>query len=62
MKDTEQYLKFNGPLSELKSLGFEFCKLFADNRMQWNYEEFRIWKRGSILTIDGMRGLEILFF
>jgi hypothetical protein len=62
MKDAEQYLKFNGSLSELKYLGFEFCKLFADNRMQWNYEDFRIWKRDSILTIDCIRGIEILFF
>lgn len=51
---THKYIRFTGKYSKLKSMGYEFQKLFAGNYMQWGHDElgFRVWKRGAELTID----------
>tara|TARA_Y100001956_G_C4094438_1_gene174516 strand:- start:426 stop:932 length:507 start_codon:yes stop_codon:yes gene_type:complete len=62
------YLKFTGDFSQLKSMGFEFCKLFAGNRMQWSFENVkhmhytRIWKAASRITLDDLTNYEGRFF
>lgn len=44
------YLKFTGEFAKLKSMGYEFQKLFAANYMQWHKNGLRIFKRGSDIT------------
>jgi hypothetical protein len=62
------YLKFTGNAKDLKSMGFDFAKLFADNRMQWSIEDLkhihytRIWKAGSRITLDALVNYEGRFF
>jgi len=46
------HVKFTGTFKELKSQGFKFCKLFADNYMQWSKYGVRVWKRGGDVTLD----------
>ena len=53
MKNDEYgYVKFTGDYSMLKSMGFTFQKLFANNYMQWAKDGFRVWKRGHDITHD----------
>lgn len=62
------YLKFTGDFSQLKAMGFEFCKLFAGNRMQWSFENAkhihytRIWKAARRITLDDLTNYEGRFF
>jgi len=49
------YVKFTGQYNKLKSMGFEFQKLHAMNYMQWERNDFRIWKKGSEITHDELR-------
>ena len=51
MRD-QGYLKFTGDYKKLKSMGFEFQKLYANNYMQWHKNHFRVWKKGSDITHD----------
>ncbi len=44
------YLKFTGEYKQLKTMGYEFQKLFAGNYMQWHKNGLRIFKRGSDIT------------
>lgn len=46
------YVKFTGDYKKLKSMGFEFQKLYASNYMQWCKNHFRVWKKGSDITHD----------
>jgi len=57
---TFKVIKFTGPYGKLKTLGFEFQRLFAGNYMQWHHDEsdIRIWKRGADLTINCIQNNE----
>lgn len=46
------YVAFTGEYDQLKSMGFEFQKLYANNYQQWNLEDLRVWKKGAELTFD----------
>lgn len=60
-------IEFIGDYSKLKSMGFEFQKLFAGNYMQWSFETdkdvsyTRIWKKGAEVTVDDL-GIYAGFF
>jgi hypothetical protein len=62
------YLRFTGNVKNLKSIGFEFQKLFADNRINWSKEDLkhihytRIWKAGNRITLDALVNYEGRFF
>lgn len=49
------YIKFTGDYAKLKSMGYEFQRLYAGNYMQWCSDNgnghLRVWKRGAELTI-----------
>lgn len=47
-----KYIRFKGDYSKLKSMGYEFQRLFARNYMQWHNNETRIWKKGADVTIE----------
>jgi len=49
-----EYIKFTGKYEELKSKGFEFQRLFANNYMQWFKYGIRVWRRGGDITYDNM--------
>ena len=55
------YIKFTGEFGKLKSMGFEFQKLYASNYMQWCNDETRVWKKGCDVTMDRIP-CEGLFF
>jgi len=65
---TAPHLKFTGNVKNLKTMGFEFQKLFADNRMQWSKEDLkhihytRIWKAGNRIALDALVNYEGRFF
>ena len=54
MPKRHPYIKFTGKYNELKKMGFEFQRLFANNYMQWCNEEMgiRVWKKGGDVTWD----------
>lgn len=52
---TSTYVRFTGDFSGLKSLGYEFQKLYAANYMQWHKEGLRVWRKGSDVTSDKLR-------
>lgn len=47
-------IEFTGPFAELKTLGFEFQRLYAMNYMQWHHEpsQIRVWKKGRDVTCN----------
>lgn len=47
-------LEFIGPFAELKTLGFEFQRLYAANYMQWGHDasDIRVWKKGREVTCN----------
>ena len=51
-------IKFTGPYPVLRSMGFEFARLYASNYMSWGYHDLRIWKRGNDMTIGPVSGME----
>jgi len=57
---TFKQIGFTGDYAQLKSMGFEFQKLYAGNYMQWHHEEsdVRIWKKGADVTISQISGME----
>jgi len=57
----KHYLKFTGEYNQLKSLGFEFQKLYANDYLQWSKEEVRVWKKGAQVTIDCLTNYEGAF-
>ena len=64
-----KYIKFIGDYSKLKSMGYGFQKLFANNYMQWSKHSgneyspsTRIWKKGTDVTIDQLTNYEGSFF
>ncbi len=62
MKVQHKYIKFVGDYGKLKSMGFEFCRLFASNYMQWCNNETRVWKKGEEVTLDRLTNFEGAFF
>jgi len=54
---TNSRIKFIGKYNELKSLGYDFQKLYAGDYMQWSkgddYNKVRVWKRGDDVTLGG---------
>ena len=61
-KDERGYVKFTGDYSKLKSMGFEFQKLFANNYMQWCRNHFRVWKKGGDITHDEFQLFKMVRF
>ena len=64
-----KYIKFTGDYSKLKSMGYEFQKLFANDYMQWSKNSgdewsptTRIWKKGAEVTMDRLTNYEGVFF
>lgn len=64
-----KYIKFTGDYSKLKSMGYEFQKLFANDYMQWSKASdgeysptTRIWKKGAEVTMDRLTNYEGVFF
>jgi hypothetical protein len=64
-----KYIKFTGDYSKLKSMGYEFQKLFANDYMQWSKRSgneysptTRIWKKGAEVTMDRLTNYEGSFF
>jgi hypothetical protein len=55
---SNRYIRFTGEYSKLKSLGYEFQRLFAGNYMQWHKDGVRVWKRGAEVTIDRLTNYE----
>jgi len=49
-----KYVKFTGKYAELNKLGYKFQKLYANNYQQWNKKDYRIWRKGSEVTHDGL--------
>lgn len=56
------YVKFTGDYSKLKSMGFTFQKLFANNYMQWEKDHFRVWKGGHDITHDEYNLFKLISF
>lgn len=56
------YVKFTGDYSKLKSMGFTFQKLFANNYMQWERDGFRVWKKGAELEHDEWKLFKLITF
>jgi len=66
---THKYIKFVGDYSKLKSMGYEFQKLFAGNYMQWCKRSdgkfsssTRIFKKGAEVCLDRLTNYEGSFF
>lgn len=57
-----KYIKFTGDYSKLKTMDYEFQKLYAGNYMQWCNDGTRIWKKGGDVTIDRLTNFEGSFF
>ena len=64
-----KYIKFIGDYSKLKTMGYEFQKLFANDYMQWSKRSdgeysptTRIWKKGAEVTMDRLTNYEGSFF
>lgn len=47
-----KYVQFTGEYTKLKTIGFKFQKLFANNYLQWNSGDYRVWKKGNDITND----------
>lgn len=62
MNDEYGYVKFLGDYSKLKSMGFTFQKLYANNYMQWSKDGFRIWKKGGDITHDDYNLFKLIRF
>lgn len=56
------YIKFTGDFSKLKTMGFTFQRLYANNYMQWCNDDTRVWKKGSDVTIGHLTNFEGEFF
>jgi hypothetical protein len=50
-------IKFTGEYKELKSMGYEFQKMYAGNYRQWRHQEAQIgiWQRGADIEHDRIR-------
>lgn len=50
-----KHIHFKGEYAKLKSMGYQFQRLYAGNYMQWCSDggegELRVWKRGAQLTV-----------
>ena len=44
------YLKFTGDYTKLKSMGYTFQKLYANNYMSWHKDETFIFKKGADIS------------
>ncbi len=56
------YLKFTGDYSKLKSMGYTFQKLYANNYMSWRKSGLLIYKRGAEVTITNYDGYALINF
>ena len=61
-KDERGYVKFTGDYSKLKSMGFTFQKLYANNYMQWERRSFRVWKKGHDIVHDDYNLFRLIKF
>jgi hypothetical protein len=66
---TYKFIKFTGDYSKLKSMGYEFQRLYANNYMQWSKPSngewsptTRVWKKGADVTMDALTNYEGAFF
>lgn len=57
-----KYIKFTGDFGKLKSMGYEFGKLFASNYMQWSRGGTRVWKKGGDVTLERVLNHTGVFF
>ena len=53
-----KYIKFTGEYGKLRSMGFVFQRLFANNYMQWCNKNTRVWKNGAEVTHDRLTNFE----
>ena len=49
-----KHIHFSGDYSLLKTMGYDFQRLYASNHQQWhNFDaDIRIWRKGSALTMN----------
>lgn len=50
------YIKFTGEFKSLKSIGFEFRKLYANNHICYKKDEIWVWKKEKDVEIDSLYG------
>jgi len=56
------YLKFTGEYNKLKTMGYDFQKLYAANYMQWHKDGIRIFKRGATIEHGSINLYKLITF